>query len=192
MSKYLFVIVIGVILSSYNTPQKKGVCYERIIPDSVLCETINCFINDTSIEEFKQSNRFVDNVGRKVLRAEDSLRIIKLDALFTKDDIDFIFNQNRTSIYFNISECLKNELLISGDTLRKINRSDNFWEEFHKRYGKDGFCIINLPLFSRNHNIVILRYSRSNGRLNASGGIFIYRKIANKWTNIMCIDSWIS
>lgn len=192
MSKYLFVIVIGVILSSYSTPQKKDVGYERLIPDSVLCETINCFINDTSIEEFKQCNRFVDKVGWKVLRAEDSLMIIKLDTLFSKDDLDFIFDQNRNSIYFNTGECLKNKLLISGDTLRKINRRDDFWDEFHKRYGKDGFCIISLPLFSRNHNIVIIRYSRSNGRLNASGGIFIYRKIANKWTKIMCIDGWIS
>ncbi len=192
MIKYYFIIITGItIFSCCIKSTLKSVGYEKLIPDSLICETLTYFVNDTSIDEFKNCNRFIDGEISRVLNEEDSLKILELDSIFTKEDLDFIFRQNCNSIYYKHNECLKNKVLIPVDTLLKFNRWE-FWDEFHKRFGKGGFSSISLPLFSKNQNIVIIKYSHSSGRLNASGGTFIFKKMDDKWVEIMCIDYWIS
>lgn len=178
-------------MSCNNKPKAKTAGYEALVPDSLICATINYFVNEASIDEFKNCSRFVDRDFRKVLFSKDSLTILKLDSIFTKEDLDFIFRQNLNSVYYKPGECLKNMVLISGDSLLNFE-SLEFWYKFSKKYGKGGFCSISMPLFSVNHDIVILKYSSSLGRLNASGGTYIFKKIDDKWVEIYCIEAWIS
>ncbi len=187
---YLLIVLITVFSCNYKSSNETA-GYERLIADSLVCATLNYFVNDTMIDEFKHCNRFLDRDGRKVLLGDDSLKIMQLDSIFTKEDLYFIFQQNLNSIYYKHGECLSGKNLISGDTLLKFNHHE-FWDEFHKRFGNGGFCSISLPLFSKDLNIVIIRYSFSCGRLCASGGTFIYKKIGGRWVEIKCINSWIS
>jgi hypothetical protein len=186
----LFIIIIEVI-SCNNKPKAKTVGYESLVPDSLICATINYFVNEASIYEFKNCDRFVDRDYRKVLYASDSLSVLRLNTIFTKEDMDFIFRQNLNSFYYKHSECLKDKILISGDTLSKFEVSD-FWVKFHKKYGEGGYCSISIPLFSINHDIVIIKYSLSIGSMNASGGTYIFKKTGRNWVKIYCIESWIS
>jgi len=187
---YLLIVLITVFSCNHKSIDKT-INNKMLISNSVICATLNYFVNDTMIEEFKQCNRFIDKAGCKVLLREDSLKIVKLDSLFTKVDLDFIFQQDLYSIHYKHNECLKGKNLIPGDTLLKFNNLE-FWKEFHKRYGKGGFCSISLPLFSKDLNIVIIKYSFSYGRVWGSGGTFIFKKMGSKWVNIFCLNSWMS
>ena len=188
---WLLLVIPVVVISCDGKPKSKSSGYEALVPDSLICATINNFVNDTSIHEFQNCNRFVDKDFRKVLLKEDSLVILRLDSIFTKEDMDFIFRQNLNSVYFRSGKCLKNKVLISADTLLNFEIME-FWPKFRKKYGEGGYCSISMPLFSVNHDIVIIRYSRNNGRLNASGVTYIFKKSNGKWIKIYCIDAWIS
>ncbi len=192
MFKYVFIIIICAILSSNKTLTGNNFRNKGLVPDTIVCETLNYILNDTIISEFKHCDRLVDQVRWKVLSPNDSLQIIRLDTIFSKDDLDFIFDQNSNSIKFNVGECFKNKVLISGDVLAEFNSRDDFWVKFREKNGLGGFWTISMPLFSRNHCVVILKFSCSSGRLSAYGGTFIFRKIANKWSKIICVESWIS
>lgn len=192
MKKYsYFLLLLITVVSCNHKPNIKTVENKSLVSDSVLYATLNYFVNDTLIDEFKNCNRFIDRDGRKVLLEEGSLEIMTLDSLFTQEDLDFIFQQNLNSINFKLSDDLKGKTLISVDTLLKFNHRE-FWEEFLKRFGKGGFCSISLPLFSKDLSIVIIKYSFNCGSLCASGGTFIYKKMGDKWVEIICLQNWIS
>ena len=185
-----FIFVVISLISCNRKPDIKNEGYKQLVSDSIICDALNYFVNNDSIDEFKYSKRFVDKEVFCVLQNQDSLKLTKLDSIFTKEDLDFIFKQNRNAVYFK-HKYLKNKVLIPSDTLMKFGRRE-FWKEFHKRLGEGGFCSISMPLFSKKMNIVIIKYSYSCGRLCASGGTFIYKRINNKWVEIYCIHSWIS
>jgi len=189
--RHYIIIILLAVISCKNRPNTNITGYETMVSDSLICATLDYFVNDTSIHEFQECSRFVDRDGRKVLFKEDSIAIIKLDSIFTKEDLDFIFKQNLNSNSYKHDQCLKGKTLIPGDTLSKFDLFE-FWNEFNMRYGKGGFCSISMPIFSKNKDIVIIRYSYSKGRLNASGGTFIYKKSGNRWVKQYCLDYWIS
>jgi len=188
---YYIIIILLTAISCNNRPNTTIAGYKPMVSDSLICATLNYFVNDTSLSEFKKCNRFAAKDGRKVLYSEDSIAITRLDSIFTKEDLDFIFRQNLNSNNFKQGQYLKGKDLISGDTLLKLYHLE-FWDEFNKRYGKGGFCSISLPIFSKNKDIVIIKYSSSRGRLNASGGTFIYKKAGGIWVKLYCLDYWIS
>lgn len=188
---YLYFICLFAVVSCINRTNTKTVSNEKLIPDSLICATINYFANDTMINEFKFCNRFIDKSRIKVLTEEDSLRILELNSIFSKEDLDFIFKQNTNSLNFKSGEYLNSKVLISYDTIAKFNH-ENFWTEYHKRFGDKDFGSIGLPLFSKNYTTVIIKYSRHYGRLNSGGGTFIFKKVDSHWVKIMCLDSWIS
>ncbi len=187
---FLFILMISV-FSCKNKSSAIAVGYKQLVPKSVICETLNYFVNDTLISEFKYCNRFIDRSGGLFLSSEDSLKILTLDTIFTKEDVNFIFQQNSNAIFYKHGDCLKVKMLISGDTLDKI-KGNEFWPEFRKRYGRGGFCIIHVPLFSKDHSTVIVKYAHYCGRLCASGRTSIYKKKGDKWVEIYCLEGWIS
>lgn len=192
MKKYsYFLLLLITVISCNHKPNTKSIENKSLVSDSLVYSTLNYFVNDTIIDEFKNCNRFIDSDGHKVLLEKDSLEILTLDSLFSREDLDFIFQQNLNSINFKLSDDLKGKTLIPGDTLLKFNHRE-FWEEFRKRFGKGGFCSIGLPLFSKDLSIVIIKYSFICGPLDGSGGTFIYKKKGEKWVEVGCLQNWIS
>lgn len=115
MVKYSFLFIL--MISVFSCKNKSGeipVGYKQLVPKSVICETLNYFVNDTLISEFKYCNRFIDRSGGLFLSSEDSLKILTLDTIFTREDMDFIFQQNSNAIYYKHSDCLKVKMLIPG------------------------------------------------------------------------------
>jgi hypothetical protein len=191
LKHFIHIIFLFSIISCINRSNSKIVRSEKLVPDSLICATINCFINDTTIPELKFSDRFIDKSKFKVLSEEDSLLILKLDSIFSKEDLNFIFKQNNNSLNFNLKEFVRNKVLIPYDTISKFN-PDDFWNDYHKKFGNKGFCSISLPLFSKDFTTAIIKYSIHCGRLNGGGGTFIFKKIGSNWIKVMCLDGWIS
>lgn len=191
LKHFIHIIFLFSIISCINRSNSKIVKSEKLVSDSLVCVTVNYIINDTITDEFKLCTRFIDRSRFRVLNEEDSLQILKLDSLFSGEDLDFIFKQNSKSLNFNLEKCIDKKFLISYDTLKKLDQED-FWKEYHRKFGKEGFGSISLPLFSKDYKTVIIKYSRTEGRLNAGGGTFILKKIGSNWVKVMCLDGWIS
>jgi hypothetical protein len=192
--KLFYIILISISCSpksnkGINQLGLKSVGYEPLVPDSIVCETINYLVNDGLKESF-EGNRFVDKPSREVLEKEDSLKLIELDTIFSKQDLDFIFKQNNNAKYYQ-HNCLENKTFISMDTLKKFNRED-FWTDFRRKYGQGGMNSISIPLFNCNRNILIVNCSHSCGGLCGSGGTYIFKKQKSKWVQIHCLEYWVS
>jgi hypothetical protein len=83
--------------------------------------------------------------------------------------------------------------LDSIEVLDKHNREYNqFWDDYHKKYGNGGFRNISLPLFSIDKSTVIIKTGYSCGGLCGNGGIYIFRKINGKWKKINQLSEWVS
>ena len=98
MFKYALVLIFSAIQSGNSTLIGNNFGNKVLVPESIVCETINNILNDSTISEFKHCDRFVDKVRWKTLSPDDSLQILKFDTIFSKDDLDFIFDQNSNSI----------------------------------------------------------------------------------------------
>jgi hypothetical protein len=68
MTRYTLIIFICIFsFSCKKSINNKDRSYSKLIPDKVLQEAINYLVNDSSINEFRLSKRFVDNDWLNVL-----------------------------------------------------------------------------------------------------------------------------
>jgi len=145
------------------------------IPDSTICYTINQFVNEILPPS---SNVFYNKASYNFLSSYDSLYLIELNPLLSLKDIDYIFNQNRTSNDYDLSNCLYNKVLITHQT---IMENPNL-----------GYFDISAPLFSIDKEVVIIRISYFCGGLCGNGGTYVYKKENNIWLLKFTLSEWIS
>jgi hypothetical protein len=109
-----------------------------------------------------------------------------------------IFKQLKNTKDFKLNpNFISDRKLISADTLanllkRKQYDGFDFWETYKKIFGEGGFCIIAMPLFSKDRSTVIIKIGYYCGRLSAEGGTYIYKKKNGKWVLIKTLDEWES
>jgi hypothetical protein len=114
-----------------------------------------------------------------IFTERDSLALLKMNSIFSKDDIQYIFKQSKFSRQFRIEQkYIKNKKVIELDTSIVFGRNkiarETYWDEFNKSYYHN--CIINLPLFSLDKQSAIVKIS-----YQAEDGIYIYHKKDGKW-----------
>ena len=158
-----------------------------------------CFKNDSGI--VKGCKVVLDHdLSQAPLSEEELLSVDGLDSIFTKEDIDYIHKQNNIKDDFRLQkQYFKNSIIVSADTISsmikkskdKDGRSTLFWEEFYKKYG-DGFCTLSKPLFSKNHQIVIISSGYHCGGLCGGGGTYVLKKVNSDWKVIATIRDWVS
>jgi hypothetical protein len=142
-----------------------------ITPESILCNTINQFVNDV----FQTDGGKFYNIARSsFLRVTDSTYLSGQTSLFSKRDIDYIFKQNRTVKVYRLDNCLQNRILLSpkDPTL--------------------GVFSISVPLFTLNNEIVIIAYSYYCDGLCGFGGTYVYKKENGIWQKKLTLIEWIS
>lgn len=121
-----------------------------------------------------------------ILTERDSLALLKMNTIFSKDDIQYIFRQSEFSKHFRIEKkYLKNKKVIELDTAivfgnNKIDR-ETYWDEFNNTYYHN--CVINLPLFSIDKQTAIVKIG-----YQSESGIYIYRKQDGKWQVLKTIS----
>jgi hypothetical protein len=140
------------------------------------------------------------NTARSGLRQSDSLSIIKMDTLFTKEDLDYIFKQAKDTTAI----VLRRALLKGSVTLFTQEERDKFWQEcaskdidscwsaFDRRYGPDGYTKYNKPLFNKNHTVALLYFEHHCGSLCGNRGTYILRKEKSGWKVLKLINPGIS
>ena len=126
----------------------------------------------------------------------DSLQITKQNAIFSKDDLAFIFKQALINPQLKLdSEIISEDKLVPLNIEMAFNRDRKIREEYlqENRNKYSQICTLSIPLFSRNKNVAIVKIGYSCGALCGEGGIYIYKKEKNgNWTLIKSISDWVS
>lgn len=145
------------------------------VDESTICSTINQFVNEVLPIG---GNKFYHKASFNILASVDSLYLIKQDSLFSPSDIDYIFKQNRTSMDYDLSNCLQNKELVPFQT-NQVNPPL-------------GIYSISAPLFSVEKDVVIIRFSYFCGGLCGYGGKYVYKKENRTWRLKLTLSEWIS
>jgi hypothetical protein len=171
--------------------------YSTLVSDSIIYEFINFVIEDRYKNEPLPNGKckyIVDNFPN-VINAKDSLELIRLDKIFTHSDLDFIFKQNelRSSFFIKTNFLKANFELIQKDSLDKyiLNSPVDNFDDYFKRYGRYGFLVVGLPLFSKDLKTAIIYISIHQSDICGERRKVIYKRISNKWKVIHILDSVI-
>ena len=171
--------------------------YSTLVSDSIIYEFINFVIEDRYKNEHLPNGKckyIVDNFPN-VINAKDSLELIRLDKIFTDSDLYFIFQQNelRSSFFIKTNFLKANFELIQKDSLDKyiLNSPVDNFDDYFKRYGRYGFLVVGLPLFSKDLKTAIIYISIHQSDICGERRKVIYKRINNKWKVIHILDSVI-
>jgi hypothetical protein len=124
---------------------------------------------------------------------EDDYNIF--DTLFSKRDSTFLKEQ-----VIKANKFVWGPGMINGSKV--VNRSDidelfkegmgEGWDKFYKIYGNGGYWAYSVPLFSKDKNICVVKYSNHCGGLCGAGYIYYYKKTNGKWAEVYHYMTWIS
>lgn len=118
-----------------------------------------------------------ENMGFPFAFKDDSLQIVRLDSLFSKIDIEYIFSQKKAFEAFTLSsDVLQGKTLISVDSIEKFKT----------------YISVSLPLFNKAKNLAIVRFSYYCGMLCGYSNVYIYKKQEGVWMRIKVIQESIS
>jgi hypothetical protein len=168
------------------------------LEDSLSYDLINYVIESkfqNFQNEYSKCKYLLDKDQFGALSQEDSLKLLRLDTIFKKNDLITIFKQNTTDkkLFLNPKFLNVKITLISSDTLKSFNNDPNdFWKSYYNKFGRNGFAVIAPPLFSSNRQIAILKYSCQYHAKNGEFHTLIYKRINNKWTVIYVLNYEIS
>ncbi|MFP9112614.1 hypothetical protein ACLI1A_01645 [Flavobacterium sp. RHBU_3] len=118
--------------------------------------------------------------------------ILRTAKVFTAEDREYIYKQSLYSTQFKINKLkLKTDKNIIIPETCDINEGNkDYWHNIRKQFGS--FCSLSMPLFSKDKQTVVLRYSYSCGMLCAHGGYYVFRKENNTWTLTTILNKWVS
>lgn len=178
----------------YKDKYTKHELSKQLIDDKAIYDFLN--YNFTAKDSaFKNCNNIVNHELYPYLSPEDSLAILKMDTIFTKADLNFIFKQAKYSYYFKFKENrLLNKKIIELDTTKVFSNNtevrEHYWTMILKQNGT--FCSIRMPLFSVDKKTVYIKTSYSCGMLCGEGATYIYRKVGKKWIKVKTLNAWVT
>lgn len=182
-----------IILSSCNKKAEKSV--QNLEKPKMLVDkkTVYEFLNYNLSSEnyiFKNCKSVLNRDPLPYFSESDSIAITKMDSIFSRKDIDFIFKQSKFSKYFSIEkEYLKGIEIVELDTIKAFSNDklirNAYWYETNNKYFN--LCTTNIPLFSLDKQIAIIKIG-----CDSQWGTFVYRKENGKWKLIATISSAIA
>lgn len=178
----------------YKDKYSKHELSKQPVDDKTIYDFLN--YNFTSNDSaFKNCNNITNHELHPYLSSKDSLAILKMDTIFTKADLDFIFKQVKYSHYFKLKKNkLLNKKIIELDTTKifsnKADVREYYWDKILKQNGS--LCSIRMPLFSVDKKTVYISTSYSCGMLCGEGATYIYRKVGKEWIKLKTLNAWVS
>lgn len=164
------------------------------VEDDVMYEFLNSCVFNDSVNKYSR-NAFNGNFFLPYfLSKTDSLEILNYGNIFSNDDANFMYLQDRFSLYFKIKDSLINsekEILyapndiLSNDTLRHI-----YNQKILNSY--DEVTVIQMPLFSKDKKTVIVSIGIWCGSLCGERATYVFRKTDIGWTIIEIDNKGVS
>jgi hypothetical protein len=166
-------------------------------------DTFSMVTNDEIKLFLKEAGHFVTKTAK--FRLSDKpheipsrsffVKIAANDTLFTQTDIDYIMkqvNQRKNTNWSVLS--IDNAVLIKStdiDSIFRTFKANSGWKVFYKTYGSD-FYEMSYPYFSQDKQTCIIYTGYHCGGLCGEGGLKIFRRRNNIWTQVKTIGWWES
>jgi hypothetical protein len=180
----LLILIIGLFI--YNT----GDSYvqlkrnNKLIDDQGIYDFVNfAFFKADNIgldkREFTKLNCFTQKYSTYITEFID----LQPDTVLSKQDKNYMKSHIQNRPFLWDENKLINVWCLTPKELNELSKhsTDNYWENYIKKYGKFGFHSFTKPIFNQDQNIVIIEHSGiGNGEL-ASRDIYIFRKVKSKW-----------
>ncbi|PTX14366.1 hypothetical protein C8N40_11131 [Pontibacter mucosus] len=165
-----------------NTVELSGITSNPFVPDSITYT----FINDALLQKFSNSDFTCDFVLDRpftaTLAAEDSLLLIRMDSVFSEEDVEFLYKQVAGGEKFRLNPALIGDrMLVSLDTIVSEAKGKTKFKAFRDRYGGEGFCYITLPIFSKKFSYAIVRKGMVCGNICGEDETQIYKVTDGRW-----------
>jgi hypothetical protein len=170
------------------------------VSDEVIYECARFALTEVYPEELNSTGyRLLDRDYMDYSFAEEEWQQLQqMDCLFSPADLRFIALQQRqsTRFYWDMIRLPLNGS-VSSDTLERYfkeaqRKPGNFWDKIHRKWGRKGMVILSLPLFTLDHQTVVLRISEQSGAVWGGGGTYVYHKTNGHWKRIATPDAWMS
>lgn len=200
MKNFTFILLLS-LLSCKNSDSNRKLNTENIISvtDNDIYEIVNFVLDEhdkaMKVDGFKINpyKYILDKDIEPLFNHGDSIVLVKTDTLFSKEDLLYIEKQinNRKNFRFK-SNFIKSKKIISAEIVKSMlnekgRGGKSFYEIYERKFGKDMFYTIGLPVFSKNKKIVFIKFDSFG-----SGKTLIYKKVNNKWKYYCSISDWIA
>lgn len=121
---------------------------------------------------------------------------LKYDSIFLQKDSAYYRSQEKIIANFKFDKTrIKQKLqyVTDGDLHNlEVNKKDDFWTEFEKKYGNKCIHSFSVPFFNKDKTMCVVQNSVSCGFLNANGYNAIYKRVNGKWVKVKSFEHWIS
>jgi hypothetical protein len=200
LSKPIVAVCFVYALFSCGCENKKTTEKELEIDNTELpgTEDIYSFLNVVFVTSDTFCNKLLDrDINQFRFSAADSIKLVRMDSLFSKEDIAYLYRQMEHISSFRFDEKRLNIDVISGDEVMQLqikhDRMEDFWTVFRNRYGEH-CCIVSAskPLFSLDKSVVIFRREQSCGFNNFQASTIIYKKRKGRWKKVLTLSSSVS
>jgi len=193
--RYLFNFILLILIGCGQSIDKKESNLNKEVTDDDIYEIVN-FVTKEHNDEFKKAG--IKDFGYKYIVDKDFQPIIvsdsnfyghKLDTIFTKEDFKFIDFQIQKRKNFRFNGKYTELKVIPIEVFKKMfkerdkNPQKSFRNLYEEKFGKDLFCIIGLPLFSKDKKTVFIKFAEMG-----SSYLSIYKKVNNKWKFCYCVS----
>ncbi|KOS04738.1 hypothetical protein AM493_00755 [Flavobacterium akiainvivens] len=74
----------------------------------------------------------------------------------------------------------------------KDGYNNSGWEPLFKEYGERSYCLVSVPVFTKDRTIAVVTIRRTNDWQTGSGATFVIKKINGVWTVLGKSSMWIS
>ena len=151
------------------------------IDDSTINSVVSYLLKNKSSNPFLKYKKVVETELMPFFFSfsTDSIEIVKLDSLFTSQDIEFMQTQKKQFYTFKLDQSkFDYKTIISKDSL-----------ELLRSYP---YCYISSPVFNAKKDKFIIRTGYVCGALCAEGAIFIYQKSGKDWKIIKVLNQTVS
>lgn len=191
--KNYFPLYLFIILTISCSQEKRDISKVNNYSNPFLSDSITYnFINEVLSQEFERYEFSCDIVLNKAqiplfFRPEDSLQIIRMNSLFNKEDISFIFQQKAWSQNFELNpKLIKGKKVIPLDSIQAGAKKLGllYLKEFREKYAKGGYCFITMPLFNKDKSIAIVKKEMICGNFCGERHLSVYKRINKRWVKI--------
>lgn len=179
MKKALFILFVHLVNLTYCQETELDAKYRQEVK-SLLNHIQSDFINEANIK--------IDGLAARIT-IEDCKSTYE-SSIFTSSELKYIKQSidNPKIIYWS-KDFFPASNIIPNEKIQELFKDGvNGWKNFHQLYGKGSIVQLSSPIFLRNYEITIIKFSITSGYLSGVGyeGFFIKR--AGKWEINAC--SW--
>lgn len=151
-------------------------------------QEVKSLLNHIQKDFIKETNFNIDRLAERV--KVENCRSTYESSIFNDSELEFIKNSiNNPKIIYWTKDFFPASTIIEHEKIQEAFKDEiNGWEKFRELYGADSLIELSSPIFLRNYEIAIIKFSATSGYLSGVGYEALFIKKGNTWEINAC--SW--